>query len=88
MRASMKKGVVSICPLCGGKKKKGRTTFSVDLVFGVVVIRNVPATVCNQCGADWFSDKVSQKIEEIVKHSKKKQTLVEISSFQKLASGY
>ncbi len=84
----MKKGIGGVCPLCGGKKQKGKTTFSVDLVFGVVVIRNVPATVCNQCGADWFSNKVSQKIEEIIKQAKRKQNLVEISSFEKIASGY
>lgn len=31
------------CPLCGGGKKPGTTTFTADLGFGVVVIRNVPA---------------------------------------------
>jgi len=40
------------CPLCGGKKKLGTTTFTADLGFGVVVVRNVPATVCSQCGED------------------------------------
>ncbi|MDR4509847.1 MAG: YgiT-type zinc finger protein [Candidatus Brocadiaceae bacterium] len=34
------------CPLCGGKKQAGKTTFTVDLGFGVVVVREVPATVC------------------------------------------
>jgi len=33
------------CPLCGGTKKEGRTTFTVDLGSGVVVVRNVHATV-------------------------------------------
>ena len=42
----------SRCPLCGGSKKAGRTTFTVDLGFGVVVVRDVPASVCSQCGAD------------------------------------
>ena len=34
--------------------KEGKTTFTVDLGFGVVVVRDVPATVCSQCGADWI----------------------------------
>ena len=38
------------CPLCGGSKKAGRTTFTVDLGFGVVVVRDVPASVCSQSG--------------------------------------
>jgi YgiT-type zinc finger domain-containing protein len=36
----------------------GKTTFTVDLGFGVVVVRDVPATVCSQCGADWISDDI------------------------------
>jgi len=38
------------CPLCGGAMRTGMTTFTVDLDFGVVVVRHVPATVCAQCG--------------------------------------
>ncbi len=38
-----------ICPICGGKKTKGKTTFSADLGSGVVVVREVEATICSQC---------------------------------------
>ena len=34
-----------ICPLCGGEKQPGKTTFTVDLGTGVVVIRDIPAMV-------------------------------------------
>jgi len=40
------------CPLCGGDKKQGQATYTVDLGFGVVVVRNVPAKVCSQCGEE------------------------------------
>jgi len=40
------------CPLCGGGKKQGDTTYTVDLGFGVVVVRGVPAKVCTQCGEE------------------------------------
>ena len=56
----------SQCPLCGGNKKPGTTTFTADLSFGVVVIREVPATVCSQCGADWIQDDAAARIEMIV----------------------
>ncbi|MBF8275882.1 MAG: hypothetical protein HW390_955 [Candidatus Brocadiaceae bacterium] len=36
------------CPLCSGNVKKGKTIFTVELGFGVVVVRDVPATVCPQ----------------------------------------
>ena len=33
----------NLCPLCGGQKVHGKTIYSVDLGFGVVVVRIVPA---------------------------------------------
>lgn len=45
---------------------EGTTTFAVDLEFGVVVVRDVPARVCNLCG-DWsFTDPVAEALEHIV----------------------
>ena len=40
----------TICALCGGIKKESTTTFTADINSGVIVVRNVPATVCSQCG--------------------------------------
>jgi len=40
------------CALCGGRRIEGSTTFSADLGFGVVAVRNVPALVCAQCGEE------------------------------------
>ncbi len=68
------------CPLCGGAKKAGKTTFTVDLGFGVVVVRDVPATVCSQCGADWIADMVASKLEEIVNDARKKHHTVEVTT--------
>ena len=68
------------CPLCGGKKQAGKTTFTVDLGFGVVVVREVPATVCSQCGADWIDDAIAEKLEKIVEDAKQKHNLVEITT--------
>lgn len=68
------------CPLCGGTKKSGKTTVTVDLGFGVVVVRDVPATVCSQCGADWIEDAVAGKVEEIVDEARQKHHLVEVTT--------
>jgi YgiT-type zinc finger domain-containing protein len=68
------------CPLCGGIKKAGKTTFTVDLGFGVIVVRDVPATVCSQCGADWIADSVASKLEDIVSSARQKHPIVEITS--------
>ena len=82
----MKTPAQDTCPLCGGMKKDGMTTFTADLGFGVVVIRNVPATICSQCGADWLSNDISAQIEERVQEAKKKRHQVEVSTFEKRAS--
>ncbi len=68
------------CPLCGGIKKAGQTTFTVDLGFGVVVVRDVPASVCSQCGADWIEDSVASKLEEIVNDARQKRHIVEVTT--------
>ncbi|MBT6050925.1 MAG: type II toxin-antitoxin system MqsA family antitoxin [Candidatus Scalindua sp.] len=68
------------CSLCGGEKGAGKTTFTVDLGFGVVVVREVPATVCSQCGADWIDDAISEKLEKIVDNARQKHNLVEVTT--------
>ncbi len=69
-----------LCPLCKGTKVEGKTTFTVDLGFGVIVVRDVPATVCSQCGADWISDGIAEKLEKIVEDAKQKHHQVEVIS--------
>jgi len=70
----------SQCPLCGGSKKSGTTTFTVDLAFGVVVVRQVPATVCAQCGAEWLSDDITARLEAVVEDARKKRLQVEVTT--------
>jgi len=69
-----------LCPLCGGKKKPGTTTFTADLGFGVVVIRKVPATVCSQCGADWVENGTAKRLESIIDDARKRRLQVEVTS--------
>ncbi len=72
------------CPLCGGNCHKGKTTFTVDLGFGVVVVREVPATVCEQCGADWIDDSVSEVLENLVMDARQKHAMIEVTNYQDL----
>lgn len=73
------------CPLCGGKKEPGTTTFAVDLKFGVVVVRETPALVCEKCGDAWIEDAVAEKLEAVVEDARRKKTMVEISQWQQVA---
>ena len=76
----MKEASRDVCPLCGGDKRPGTTTFTAELGFGVVVVRDVPASVCSQCGADWIGDDVSGRLESIVEEAKEKRLQVEVTA--------
>lgn len=69
-----------LAKVCGGEKQTEKTTFTVDLGFGVVVVREVPATVCSQCGEDWIDDAIAEKLEKIVEDARQKHNLVEITT--------
>ena len=70
-----------ICSICGGGKIDSTTSFTVDYNTGVVVIRDVPAKVCLQCGEEWIADNIASKLEEIVSISKKQNQEILIAKF-------
>ena len=67
------------CPMCGGGKTPGTTTFSADLGSGVVVVRQVRATICSQCGEEWIDNATARKIEEIVNEARTRNLQVEVA---------
>ena len=71
-------GSKSRCPVCGGNKSPGKTTYSVDLGTGIVVVRNVPATVCDQCGEEWIAPKTARSLERFTDEARQKGRQVEI----------
>lgn len=71
----------ALCPICGGRRHPGTTTYTVDLGTGVVVVRNVQAQICSQCGEEWIDDQTAQKLETIVEEARAKQRQVEVLAF-------
>ena len=66
------------CPLCGGQKEKGTTTYSVDNGQSLIVVRSVPAMICQQCGEEWIDHETAQALERIVDEGRQKNAQVEI----------
>ena len=54
------------CFLCKGTVQEGYSTFTNDMDGCIVIIKNVPSHVCSQCGEVSYSDKVAQRLEQIV----------------------
>ncbi len=69
------------CPLCGGKKTAGTTTFTADLGSGVVVVRRVRATLCSQCGEEWLDNEAALELERIVADARARRHEVEVAAF-------
>ena len=76
----MKNNIPKSCPLCSGHIEKGHTTFTADLGTGVVVVRKVPAWVCEQCGEDWIEDEIAEKLEVITLQAQANKSQLEMVS--------
>jgi len=73
---------MDLCALCGGKKRKGETTYTVELGFGVVVIRHVPALICTQCAEEWIEADVAKELEKMVESVRNKKLELEVVAFK------
>jgi len=70
-----------LCPICGGNKTRGETTFTADLGSGIVVVRRVSATICSQCGEEWIDDATARRLEQVVNEARFGRREVEITDF-------
>ena len=41
-------------------------THTVDFEKSIVIVKNVPAMVCSQCGEVWYNGTVAKQLEKIV----------------------
>jgi YgiT-type zinc finger domain-containing protein len=52
--------------MCKGNVSEGFSTFTADMGNCIIVIKNVPSCVCDQCGEASYSDEVAHRLEQIV----------------------
>lgn len=66
------------CYFCKGKAQNQLVT--VDYRWGdkLIVIKNVPAQVCSQCGERYFDAEVSRQMEHIVLKGEKPLTSINV----------
>jgi YgiT-type zinc finger domain-containing protein len=55
------------CTFCRGHLKEGKTQFIARAGDEVIVIREVPAFICDQCGEAYYSRETSEKIDEVMR---------------------
>jgi len=64
-----------ICFFCKGSLEEKKITLDLRIEGKLMVIENVPAQVCSQCGETVLTPETGEKVEKLVKaslHSKKK----------------
>jgi YgiT-type zinc finger domain-containing protein len=54
------------CDLCGGELKAGTTVLEIWHGEELIVIRDVPADVCQQCGEAYISAHVSEQLDHFL----------------------
>lgn len=70
------------CFMCKGELIEKKVNYMVDLEKTIIIIKDVPAKVCDQCGEQYFDDETSQNIEKIVNKLKDFSTEVTIINYK------
>ena len=67
------------CVMCkGGELAPGKTTVKVQREETLVIIKDVPADVCLDCGEAYLDVNVARKIEQQVEEAVARHTEIEI----------
>ena len=52
----------------------------------IIVIKNVPCEECEQCGEKFYTDKVAERLEELVSAAKRLMQEISVIDYQKAAA--
>lgn len=55
------------CPYCTSEMKEGKTVLTFQMSNSeIVVVHDVPALVCGQCGEEYVDNETAKKVEKKV----------------------
>jgi len=66
------------CPLCGGTIENGTTTRTISIETAILIVKDVPAGICDLCGEEWFMLDVSKQLDELADEMRAKGSQLEI----------
>ena len=70
------------CAICkNGETRPGTTTVTMTRGEATIVIKNVPAEVCDNCGEYYLDDAISAKILSMAEEAIKQNHEVEVIQF-------
>ena len=65
--------------------KESVTTHVVHYRNCIIVIKNVPCEECEQCGEKFYTDEVTERLEELVSAAKRLMQEISVIDYQKVA---
>ncbi len=68
------------CIHCQGQMKRGTTPFHIDRKGCHLVLDNVPAWVCQQCGETYFEEKEVDAIQDLIMSVEKKAQVLAMTA--------
>lgn len=70
------------CVICkNGETKNGFTSLSLDRMDVTIVVKNIPAEICENCGESYLSEEISARVLQEAEQSIKKNSQVEVLNF-------
>lgn len=74
------------CILCKADLIDGKVNHIVDLGERIIIIKNIPANVCNQCGEYYVDTQIALKLESIVEEVKRNKAEVFIVNYNEMVA--
>jgi len=74
------------CVICrNGKTRKGKATVTLERAGSIIVIKDVPAQVCQNCGEYYLDAETTSKILARAEQAVQKGAEIEVISMNKVA---
>ena len=74
------------CALCKGSLVRDEVNHIVDLGNEIIIIKKVPANVCNQCGEYYLDTQTAIKLENIVEELRRNKAEVLIIDYNEMVA--
>nr|DAG69884.1 MAG TPA: MqsA [Caudoviricetes sp.] len=74
------------CFMCKGDMVLQHTSYMVDFGDCIVIVKNVPTLVCEQCGEKAYTDEVAAVLETIVTRAREMLTEIAVVNYPEKAA--
>jgi YgiT-type zinc finger domain-containing protein len=70
------------CVICKqGQTHQGLTTVTLERGHTTVVIKDVPAAICENCGEYYLNEKVTEKVQGLAEHAFQQGVEIEVLKY-------